>query len=73
MWVLMCGVLFRLFRSVVDIGYQKPGQTGAARETIRFIYLYAALCTGLASQALDGEAGTMKPVLQPECIVQQEL
>ena len=61
------------FCSIVDIGYQKPGRTGAARETVRFIYLYVALFMGLASQALDGEAGTMKPVPWPICVVQQEL
>ena len=27
-----------------------------------FFLCYAALCTGLGSQAFDGEAGTMKPV-----------
>ena len=36
-----------------------------ARETVRFIEFYAALYAGLASQALDGGAGAMKPVLWP--------
>ena len=53
-----------IFWVVFKVELQKPGRAGAARETMRFI------CATQPMQvwhpwALDGGAGTIKPVLRP--------
>ena len=60
-------VLF-IFCVIFKVELQKPGQAGGARETVRFICATQPMRVW-HPWALDGEAGAIKPVLRPYCML----
>ena len=57
-------IMLFLFCVIFKVELQKPGQAGAARETVRFICATGPMWVW-HPWALDGGAGTIKPVLWP--------